>query len=190
MTDADDLKQMYSQAIAERQRQQDAHGNALIDAAIEAGLLPKTDVLTPEIAYYLAKSEEIRQNNLDNGINGLSLPDLELAWEWAQVRYQRFLAEQAQGKTLPPESGPDVPGVAGQGAEGEEPKLEKQIATTAAHHGVGVGRTQKQAAELMGTSDRTYRKYRDKQWFLSERDFHKQTGKSIADYWKERTGGK
>lgn len=109
MTDADDLKQMYSQAIAERQRQQDAHGNALIDAAIEAGLLPKTDVLTPEIAYYLAKSEEIRQNNLDKGINGLSLPDLELAWEWAQVRYQRFLAEQARRDIPSPEAVPNFP---------------------------------------------------------------------------------
>lgn len=73
--------------------------------------------------------------------------------------------------------------------EESSPREADQIKTTAAHFGWQQrGLTQTVAAQLMGTTDKTYRKYRDSKWLLSEDEFRRITGQTVADYW-EVSGG-
>ena len=82
---------------------------------------------------------------------------------------------------------------AGKGTPGasEEPKPREQdqIKTTAAHFGIKTKRIgQEVAAQSMNTSDRTYRKYRDFGWLLSDDEFMRITGQTVAEYWTENGG--
>lgn len=119
---------------------------------------PTLDSKTPVVATLL---NEVYQSHFDTLLNQFGAP--------IQTP-QDELSEQAEGAS-------------------KGPRENYQIATTAAHYGVTQKHlSQKPAADLMNTTDRTYRTYRDKGWLLSEQEFKRITGKTIAEYWKETSG--
>jgi hypothetical protein len=71
----------------------------------------------------------------------------------------------------------------------ERAREDQKIKTTAAHYGITVKKVlQKNATQLMGTTDKTYRKYKKKGWLLADREFKRITGKTPAEYWEEGGG--
>ena len=71
----------------------------------------------------------------------------------------------------------------------EEPRPDQQIRTTAAHYGHTVqGLGVKAVAVRVNTTHRTYRKYRDKNWILTEDEFRKSVGQTIKEDWESCNG--
>lgn len=70
------------------------------------------------------------------------------------------------------------------------PRLMIQIKATLVHYAhtvLGIG--QDIAASRADTTPNSYRKYRVNDWLLSDKGFHRHTGKTIAEYWHDATGG-
>lgn len=67
-----------------------------------------------------------------------------------------------------------------------KPRRADQLKATVVHYAVTVALSdQDRAADLVGTTSRTYRKYRDNKWLLLESEYMKDTGKSPETAWKE-----
>ena len=66
-----------------------------------------------------------------------------------------------------------------------KPRAADQLKATVVHYAVTVtDADQDRAADLVGTTSRTYRKYRDSRWLLSEVEYKKATGKTPAMAWE------
>lgn len=71
----------------------------------------------------------------------------------------------------------------------QSPRENERIKATAAHYGIMVlDKKQKVATDAMNTTAKTYRKYRRSGWLLSESDFKRITGQSLAQYWEAHAG--
>ncbi len=119
---------------------------------------------------------------------------------WLNVRYRQPLPEWAKtelgmeekGKSPAPPAAIEPKEEEGEGEEEVRergPRPMSQVRTTVVHYAYEKLRyNQDIAAERAGTTGKTYRKYHKNKWLLSDYEFKKETGKSVAQYWAEIAG--
>lgn len=144
--------------------------HTLADAAIEEGILPDPTQLTDrERAVWMEETSELQFPT--------SITELSHTWEKAKARIESENVNAAAKSNLTPQMRRD-------------PRLLNQVKTTVVHYAHNtLGITQEIAASRMDTTARTYRKYRNDEWLLSDDDFQKVTEKTPKQYWEKATGG-